>query len=42
MHDSILKSNLIIDLATLTGAQGPTTGKFHGAVLSNSEEWEVK
>lgn len=40
--DSILKSNLIIDLATLTGAQGPTTGKFHGAVLSNSEEWEGK
>ena len=29
-------------MATLTGAQGPTTGKFHGAILSNSEEWEKR
>ena len=35
-----LRSDVIIDLATLTGAQGSATGKYHGALLSNSEEWE--
>ncbi|PSN48819.1 putative aminopeptidase NPEPL1 [Blattella germanica] len=35
-----LKANIILDMATLTGAQGISTGKYHGAVLTNSEEWE--
>ena len=33
---------MIVDLATLTGAQGVTTGEFHGAVLSNDSFWESK
>lgn len=37
-----LKANIILDMATLTGAQGIATGKHHGAILTNSEEWEVK
>ncbi|XP_059218398.1 probable aminopeptidase NPEPL1 isoform X2 [Stomoxys calcitrans] len=37
-----LKANIILDMATLTGAQGIATGKYHGAILTNSEEWEVK
>ncbi|XP_036323423.1 probable aminopeptidase NPEPL1 isoform X1 [Rhagoletis pomonella] len=37
-----LKANIILDMATLTGAQGIATGKFHGAILTNSEEWETK
>uniref|UniRef100_A0A1A9W5Q5 Cytosol aminopeptidase domain-containing protein n=1 Tax=Glossina brevipalpis TaxID=37001 RepID=A0A1A9W5Q5_9MUSC len=36
-----LKANIILDMATLTGAQAIATGKYHGAVLTNSEEWEV-
>lgn len=35
-----LKANIIIDLATLTSAQGVSTGKYHGALLTNSEQWE--
>ena len=35
-----LGSEVIIDMATLTGSQGPATGKYHGAILSNSEDWE--
>ncbi|GLH01553.1 hypothetical protein R5R35_012861 [Gryllus longicercus] len=35
-----LKANIILDMATLTGAQGISTGKYHGAVLTNNEEWE--
>lgn len=35
-----LKANVIIDIATLTGAQGPATGRLHGAVLTNNEKWE--
>ena len=27
-------------MATLTGAQGPATGKYHAAVLTNNEKWE--
>lgn len=27
-------------MATLTGAQGIATGKFHAAVLTNSNDWE--
>ncbi|KAH8273176.1 hypothetical protein KR018_008543 [Drosophila ironensis] len=37
-----LKANIILDMATLTGAQAVATGKYHGAVLTNSETWEVK
>ncbi|KAH8383768.1 hypothetical protein KR009_010407 [Drosophila setifemur] len=37
-----LKANIILDMATLTGAQGIATGKYHGAILSNSETWEAK
>lgn len=37
-----LKANIILDMATLTGAQGIATGKYHGAILTNSEEWEYK
>ncbi|KAI6648163.1 hypothetical protein LOD99_11972 [Oopsacas minuta] len=37
-----LGSDVIFDVATLTGAQGPTTGKYHGAILSNSAVWEAK
>uniref|UniRef100_A0A0K8TL09 Putative aminopeptidase npepl1-like protein n=1 Tax=Tabanus bromius TaxID=304241 RepID=A0A0K8TL09_TABBR len=37
-----LKANIILDMATLTGAQGIATGKYHGAVLTNSAEWENK
>lgn len=35
-----LKADVVLDMATLTGAQGITTGKHHGAVLSNDENWE--
>lgn len=27
-------------MATLTGAQGISTGKYHAAVLTNSDRWE--
>ncbi|XP_017859617.1 PREDICTED: probable aminopeptidase NPEPL1 [Drosophila arizonae] len=37
-----LKANIILDMATLTGAQGVATGKYHGAILTNSEPWESK
>ncbi|XP_034486128.1 probable aminopeptidase NPEPL1 [Drosophila innubila] len=37
-----LKANIILDMATLTGAQGIATGKYHGAILTNSEPWEAK
>lgn len=33
---------VIIDVATLTGAQGIATGKYHGGILTNSEAWEKK
>ncbi|XP_071447845.1 probable aminopeptidase NPEPL1 [Hetaerina americana] len=35
-----LKADIILDMATLTNAQGVSTGKYHGAILTNSEEWE--
>lgn len=35
-----LKCDIILDMATLTGAQGVSTGKYHAAVLSNREDWE--
>ncbi|XP_060526069.1 probable aminopeptidase NPEPL1 [Cylas formicarius] len=35
-----LKANIILDMATLTGAQGIATGKYHAAVLTNNGQWE--
>lgn len=35
-----LKANIILDMATLTGAQGIATGKYHAAVLTNNANWE--
>lgn len=37
-----LGATVILDMATLTGAQGIATGKYHAAVLSNSSDWEDK
>ena len=37
-----LNANIIIDMATLTGAQAFATGKLHAGVLSNCEKWEDK
>ncbi|CAO1440822.1 unnamed protein product, partial [Diamesa hyperborea] len=37
-----LKANIILDMATLTGAQGIATGKYHGAILTPNEDWETK
>jgi len=34
--------SLIIDMATLTGAQGIATGVHHAALYTDSEEWEGK
>uniref|UniRef100_T1J675 Cytosol aminopeptidase domain-containing protein n=1 Tax=Strigamia maritima TaxID=126957 RepID=T1J675_STRMM len=36
-----LKATIILDMATLTGAQGTATGKYHAALITNNEEWEV-
>lgn len=35
-----LKADIIVDMATLTGAQGAATGKYHCALLTNNEKWE--
>jgi len=35
-----LKADLILDMATLTGAQAVSTGKYHSAVITNNAEWE--
>ncbi|XP_017780863.1 PREDICTED: probable aminopeptidase NPEPL1 [Nicrophorus vespilloides] len=35
-----LNANIIVDMATLTGAQGIATGKYHAAVLTNNGDWE--
>jgi probable aminopeptidase NPEPL1 len=34
--------DVIIDIATLTGAQAVATGKHHAAIYCNHEDWEVK
>uniref|UniRef100_A0AAZ3NMK2 Cytosol aminopeptidase domain-containing protein n=1 Tax=Oncorhynchus tshawytscha TaxID=74940 RepID=A0AAZ3NMK2_ONCTS len=36
-----LSADIILDMATLTGAQGISTGKYHCAVMTNSEQWEM-
>jgi len=35
-----LKADVILDMATLTGAQGISTGKYHACHLTNSDSWE--
>ena len=35
-----LKADVIVDMATLTGAQGITTGQYHGAILTNNASME--
>lgn len=35
-----LKSEIIVDLATLTGAQKIATGKYHAAIVTNNEDYE--
>ncbi|GFT23946.1 probable aminopeptidase NPEPL1 [Nephila pilipes] len=37
-----LEATTIVDMATLTGAQGIATGRYHAALVTNSEEWERK
>ena len=34
--------NLVVDMATLTGAQLISTGKVHAAILANTEELEQR
>uniref|UniRef100_A0A8C6WYD4 Aminopeptidase like 1 n=1 Tax=Neogobius melanostomus TaxID=47308 RepID=A0A8C6WYD4_9GOBI len=36
-----LSSDIILDMATLTGAQGISTGKYHAAVMTNNDQWEA-
>jgi len=36
-----LKADIIVDMATLTGAQGIATGKYHASILSNNDDWEA-
>ncbi|XP_050671604.1 probable aminopeptidase NPEPL1 isoform X2 [Leptidea sinapis] len=36
-----LKADTIVDVATLTGAQGTATGKYHAAILSNRYSMEA-
>lgn len=40
--DKDLNAKIIVDVATLTGAQGIATGKYHAAILTNNEDWELK
>lgn len=39
---SVLEANIVIDMATLTGAQGVATGQKHAAIICNSEDLEQK
>jgi len=36
-----LKADVIVDMATLTGAQGIATGHYHAAILTNNEDTET-
>jgi len=36
-----LKADIVVDMATLTGAQGIATGKYHASILTNNDEWEA-
>jgi len=35
-----LHADVVLDMATLTGAQGVATGRYHASLLTNDEEWE--
>ncbi|CAL1538179.1 unnamed protein product [Lymnaea stagnalis] len=35
-----LRSDIIVDMATLTGAQGIATGKYHASILTNNDKLE--
>eukprot|EP00117_Sycon_ciliatum_P023630 scpid60237/ scgid20034/ Probable aminopeptidase NPEPL1; Aminopeptidase-like 1 len=35
-----LNADVVLDMATLTGAQGIATGRYHGALLANNEDWQ--
>ena len=35
-----LSCDVVLDMATLTGAQGISHGRYHAAHLSNSASWE--
>ena len=35
-----LGADIIVDMATLTGAQGVSTGHYHGAIVTNNEQYE--
>ncbi|KAK6760434.1 hypothetical protein RB195_021778 [Necator americanus] len=37
-----LKADVIVDMATLTGAQSYVSGKYHAALLTNCEDWEQR
>ena len=41
IHVQDLGCDIVLDMATLTGAQGISTGKYHAAHLSNSHKWET-
>merc|ERR1711936_920281 len=36
-----LKCDVVLDMATLTGAQGISHGRYHACALSNSASWEA-
>lgn len=36
-----LSCDIVLDMATLTGAQGIATGRFHASHMSNSDSWET-
>merc|ERR1712183_111020 len=36
-----LSCDIVLDMATLTGAQGIATGRYHASHLSNSQSWET-
>ena len=35
-----LKADFVLDMATLTGAQGIATGRYHASIVTNKEDWE--
>jgi len=37
-----LNAEIILDICTLTGAQGIATGRYHASHLASTEEWEYK
>ena len=35
-----LNASIIVDMATLTGAQGVSTGHYHAGIVTNDEDYE--